>query len=817
MPSASGHFTMSAVPVLRKSKTPDPAAPAGVEAGACDHCGDALAGLKPVRRSVDGRAAVYCCQGCAFIAEQLHLARQAQVEPDAVEAGAVEPAAVARTQFEVGDMVCAACAQWIEHRLGRVPGVIAAQVDFAAQRAHLRFDPARCDARALEAAVQRLGYRTGRASPRAARVELLRILWAWLAMMQVMMLAWPAYVAAPGELSDDIAQLLRIAQLVLTVPVLLFSAAPLWRAAASQWRARRIGMDVPVVLGLAAAFVASAWATVQGSVATPVYFDTITMFVALVQGSRWLQARWLRRAALRIESAAADLPLTAQRCTDYPASSASMTVPADALAVDDIVCVAPGEIVPADGRVLDGASSVSQAWLTGESEPLARSDGDPLLAGSLNLEQPLVMVVERAGEATSIAALRRLADDSAAQRPRSVETAQRVAGVFLWVVAAVTLATFAGWWVVAPAQALPHAIAVLVATCPCALALAAPAALIGTQAALARAGVLCTRSAALETLARASVLACDKTGTLTTGTPRLVNVVALREGNDTTAALRQAAALESLAVHPFAEALRAAVGSAALPPVTRGRVVAGNGVEGAIDGRLLRLGAAGFAAALGGDRTNATAVQAREALAAAGLETYSAVLLADADGAIALFVFDESLRPGATECVRAVRAAGIEVALLSGDAGAPVARRAEELGIATALARLTPADKRAWVVQTQRAGACVAMVGDGVNDAPVLAQADVSLALAGGSRLAQARADFLVVAPRLDALAQAFSTSRRGMRVLRQNFGWAIAYNLVVIPLAAFGWIGPLGASLGMAASSLLVVANAMRVRAAKA
>jgi Cu2+-exporting ATPase len=217
------------------------------------------------------------------------------------------------------------------------------------------------------------------------------------------------------------------------------------------------------------------------------------------------------------------------------------------------------------------------------------------------------------------------------------------------------------------------------------------------------------------------------------------------------------------------------------------------------------------------DRAGVVATQARGALAEAQLETASAVLLADAAGAIAVFVFDEALRPRAAECVRSLQSAGVEVALLSGDAGAPVARRAQELGIATALARLTPEAKRAWVVQAQRAGRRVAMVGDGINDAPVLAQADVSLALAGGSRLAQARADFLVVAPRLDALAQAVATARRGMRVLRQNFGWAIAYNLVVIPLAAFGFIGPLGASIGMAASSLLVVGNALRVRVVKA
>jgi Cu2+-exporting ATPase len=691
--------------------------------------------------------------------------------------------------------------------------VLAVRVDFAAQRAHLRFDPTRAGAAALQAAVRRLGYRVGPAGPMAARVELLRVLWAWLAMMQVMMLAWPAYVATPGELSPDIAQLLRIAQLVLTVPVLLFSAAPLLRAAASQLRARRIGMDVPIALGLLAAFGASVWATARSDLGTPVYFDSIAMFVALVQGSRWLQSRWLGRATARIAAAAHDLPLTAQRCLDYPASSDTAVVAADALATGDVVRIAAGEIVPADARVLEGASNVSQAWLTGESEPLPRSVGEALLAGSINLEQPLIAVVERTGEATSIAALRRLAEDSAADRPPTVEAAQRVARVFLWLVAAVTVVTFAGWWFVDAAQALPHAIAVLVATCPCALALAAPAALIGTQAAMARRGVLCTRAAALEALARIDLLACDKTGTLTTGAPQLLRLIALRSGHADDL-LAQAAALDALAVHPFAAALREAAGTRTLPPVVHGRVVSGSGVEGRIDGRVMRLGGIGFAAALAGARADTVAAVARAAQRDAQLAHRSVALLADERGALALFVFDEALRPGAAQLRNTALTLGIDLALLSGDASAPVARRAAELGIDNALARLSPAAKRAWVREAQQHGRRVAMLGDGVNDAPVLAQADVSLAMAGGSRLAQARADFLITVPRLEALAAALQLARRGMRVLRQNFGWALAYNLVAIPLAAFGWIGPLGASLGMAASSLLVVANSLRISA---
>jgi len=767
---------------LRMAKV---AAPADVaeQAGSCAHCGDPLAGVKVVERRLGGQRRAYCCQGCSFIAEQLYLAQAGDRDRRALDAALPEvrsapggPVQWSQCQVDVNGMVCAACGLLIEHRLRRLPGVAQAHVDFAAGRAYVAYDDARVTAERIVRAIEQAGYRTGAAAQpvRARRIELARVLLAWLAMMQVMMLAVPAYVARPGDIAADVEQLLRIAQLVLTVPVMLFSAVPIYRAALSQLRAgsvRALGMDLPIVLGLSAAFAASVWATVTAH--GPVYFDSIAMFVALVLASRWWQARALARAHEHVQQARRRAQLAALRLVAWPGSQSYETVDAALLKVGDKVLVPPGETVPADGVVADGASSVSQAWLTGEATPIEKAEGMPVLAGSVNLEQPLVLQVTRAGEATSLATLRRLVDAAGHERPRVVETANRVALVFLWAVLGITVLTIAGWWWVDPAQALPNAIAVLVATCPCALSLAAPAALGATQSLLARHGVLTTRVAALERLAEVDTFAFDKTGTLTGAEPVLERVVPLRTGLDAAAAVGLAASL-------------------------------------LVEGRRLRLGKPEYAFGLVQVDPLPVAARLLQRVEREKLACASVIVLADRDGPLALFAFGEALRPDAAALVQALRRHG-EVALLSGDRREPVERVARELGIERVFAHQTPQSKQALVRQWQTEGRRVAMLGDGLNDAPVIAQADVSIALAEGNALAQARADLIALSSRLADVQRAVAGARRGMAIVRQNLGWALVYNVGVIPLAALGYLTPALAAVGMAASSALVVGNALR------
>jgi Cu2+-exporting ATPase len=784
--------------------------------GACDHCGDSLAGLKIVQRQIGATLRPFCCNGCAFIAEQLFLAQagardrealNASLTPGADAAVATGPlAAVAQTRIEVRGMVCGACGLLIEHRLRRLSGVSQAHVDFVA------FDDKLITRDDLLREIRRAGYETGSAvrdERRGARIELLRVLIAGLMMMQVMMLSVPLYFAAPGDVSPDIEQLLRIASLILTLPVMLFSAQPLYRAAWSQLRVGSIGMDVPVVIGIGAAFIASALATLMAR--GQVYFDSVTMFVALILATRWLLARGLAAAREHIETARRQSVLSAQRLVAFPSSLATESLQADRLRVGDRVLVPPGETVPADGVVVHGRSSCSQAWLTGESTPVEKSAGAPVLAGSVNLDQPMVVEVTRRGEATSLAALQRLVDEAGRERPRVVEFANRVAGYFLWAVLGITLLTVVGWWIVDSSQALPNAIAVLVATCPCALSLAAPAAFSAAQSALAQRRVLLARTAALETLAEVDVLACDKTGTLTTGNPALIKQLLLREA-DPERLLAIAAAMETMSTHPYARALLQAAQSlpVALPAIADGRVEASAGIEATIEQQRYRLGKIDFALPekLSSQRGGVAGIVNQEGLAAS-----SYVVLADESGALAVFAFGERLREDAPDLVDAAVDRGIEVVLLSGDRREPVQAVARSLGIQRALAHQTPDSKRGWVAGQQSAGHHVAMLGDGLNDAPVIAQADVSIALAGGSMLAQTRADFIVLNSRLVDVQFALATAHRARRIVRQNLAWAFIYNVVIIPLAAFGFVSPAIAAGGMAVSSLAVIGNALRAK----
>jgi P-type Cu2+ transporter len=810
--------------LIRKAKVSAVAgvgASADESAGVCDHCGDSLAGLRVVRRPLGPAMKSFCCNGCSFIAEQLFLAQAGSKDREAlaslVNAGADEAALLpvggyAQVQFPIRGMVCSACALLIEHTLRKQPGVARANVDFGAQIAYVTFDPQTIARAELQRVIERAGYDAGRIphdARRARRIELLRVAIAWLGMMQVMMLAVPVYFAGPGDVAPDIEQLLRVASLVLTLPVILFSAQPLYRAALSQLRMGSIGMDLPVVLGITAAFVASTAATVMARGA--VYFDSVTMFVALVLASRWVLVRGLASAREHIDSARRQSTISALRLVAFPSSLATETIHAEQLRIADRVLVPPGETVPADGVVVHGRSSCSQAWLTGESTPIEKSSGAPILAGSINLDQPLVVEVTRIGASTSLAALQRLVDEAGRERPRIVESANRIAGWFLWAVLGITAATVLGWWFVDPAQALPNAIAVLVATCPCALSLAAPAAVAAAQSALAQQRILLARTAAIETLARADVLACDKTGTLTTGEPALLRQLVVRDG-DPEEMLAAAAALETMSTHPYARALIAAAQSLrpSLPSVVDGRVEPSAGIEGIVGGRPLRLGKLEFALPerLAPYRADIHAIVQKEGLSAA-----SYVVLADDQGAAAVFVFGERLREDAAGMADRAVERGVDVVVLSGDRREPVQAVATSLGIERALAHQTPDSKRSWVAGQQRAGHVVAMLGDGMNDAPVIAQADVSLALASGSTLAQARADLIVLSSRLGDVDFAFATARRAMRIVRQNLAWAFGYNLVIIPLAAFGYVSPAVAAAGMAASSLLVVGNALRAK----
>ena len=801
----------------------------------CYHCGD----HNPDARwhaVMNGARQTFCCAGCLAVAQTIHAAgldafyvqrtvpadrpvadalretddEWARWDSDAAQAGLTR--GVAGGDAEVSLLLegihCGACIWLLESWLARQPGVTSAAVNFATRRAQVVFTPGKTRLSSLLRAVAHIGYRAYPYDParrealaqRESRALLLRLAVALLAMMQVMMFALPTYVTVDG-VEPEHRRLLEWASLTLTLPALLYSAAPFFRGAWRDLRLLRPGMDVPVALGLAAAFAASAWATLEG--AGTVYYDSVTMFIALLLVARYVELAARRRAGDAVEMVARARPATALRLPAWPASEAVETVGAATLSLGDLILARPGDLIAADGEVVDGRASVEEAILTGEVQPRSKAVGDAVLAGSVVGDGAIVVRVSAAGAATRLSAIERLVDRAASQRPRIARVADRVATWFVAVLLVLATATALVWWQIDPSRVLAITFAVLVVSCPCALSLATPAALAAASGALARARVVVARADALETLARVSHLVVDKTGTLTTGRIALREVIPLA-GETAAGARVLAAALEARSEHPLAVALRAGAPAAELSAVGDLSLVPGYGVEGTLAGRMLRLGRPDWVAAI-----------SRCPLPAASLPadpTATIVALGDAAGLRALYVLGDTLRPGAPELLARLADLRVTPVLLSGDRTATVAAVADALGIAAARGEQLPDDKRAAIARLQADGAVVAMAGDGINDAPALAQAQVSVSLGSATPLAQWTADVVVRSDQLPRIADAIAHARRTMRIVRQNLGWACAYNAIAIPAATLGLVSPLVAAIGMAASSLVVVGNALRL-----
>ncbi len=711
---------------------------------------------------------------------------------------------LAETSLALSGMYCAACAGIIEGALAGVTGVVEARVSAAAERATVRWDPEQARASQLIRAVRAAGYGAvpdAAAPARALRVQahrqaLWRLFVAAFCAMQVMMMATPSYVAGPGELADDMRQLLNWGSWILSLPVMAFAAGPFFSGAWHSLRARRIGMDVPVAIGLAITFVASTGATFEpgGVFGHEVYFDSLTMFASFLLGARYLELRARHRAAETLERSLARLPETAWRVL---ADGSTEAVSVQRVLPGDLLRVPLGQAFPADGITEQGHTRADEALLTGESAPVDKPPGAGVVAGSTNLGAPVLMRVQRVGGDTRLETIVSMMKSAMSQRPASAQLADRWAAPFMWAVLVLAAGAAAAWSVIDPSRAVWVAVSVLIVTCPCALSLAAPATLVAAARGLAGRGVLLQRLDALERLAGVQQVFIDKTGTLTEDRLQLARVERLHTAPaviDEARALALAASLAQWSSHPLSQALAAAGTPGVAVPAWAGvEEVAGQGLR-ALDaqGQEWRLGRAAWV----GDAASAD---------------LASTSLGYQGRAVARFGFTEAVRPGAADAVAALRSAGLSVTLLSGDTASRAQALASRLGITEVLAGATPEGKLAAVAQAQADGRRVAMVGDGVNDAPVLARADVSLAMGQGALVSRSQADAVITSSDLGDLVRARLTALRSVRIVRQNLLWAAAYNATSIPLALAGWLPPWAAGLGMACSSLLVVFNALR------
>jgi Cu2+-exporting ATPase len=781
----------------------------------CFHCQEPLTAGDALAVTVAGVQRQVCCAGCRAAVEWIHgqgLGDYYRLRCDGVGPGRGlggdysvfdRPAVLLYYAGEAVDGVreitlsldgirCAACTWLIERALGAEPGVLRVKVQPLTQRVSLRWREADASLSKLAARLAVLGYTPHLTDPthaldrikRERRDALKRLAVAGVGMMQAMMYGVALYAGAFEGMEPTVRDFFRWVSMAVAAPVIFYAGQPFFGGAWRELRARRLGMDTPVALALALAFVASIYESWRGG--AEVYFDSLTMFVFFLLLGRFAEQSVRHRAQVSLGVLSSGLPPLARRIE----ADGEVEVATLELAAGDRILVAAGCTIPVDGLVLDEHADVDEAILTGESRPIDKRVGDSVLAGSVAISRPLRLRVERTGAATLLSSLARMADNAQAEKPATLVMAERVARFFIARVLVLTVLVALAWLWFVPERAFEVALAVLVVSCPCALSLALPTALAAASQGLARLGVLVVRPAALETLAQVRQVLFDKTGTLTNGRIRITRTT-LAPGCDGAHALAIAATLEREATHPIA---RAFADVAPLAAASERRQIAGQGVEAVIDGHRYRLGRADFA-----------------------LEPGQAPLEGDVQLSIdgrpyAAFALEDQLRADAADALAELRDLGCTTSLLSGDSAARVGAVAARLGLSDWHADQQPQAKIEVLERMQAHASPALMVGDGVNDAPVLGRAAVSAAMGQGADLAKAHADLILLGSRLCAVPDAMRLARRTMAVIRQNIRWAYAYNALAIPAAALGWVPPWLAAIGMSASSIVVVWNSMRL-----
>ncbi|WP_342622826.1 heavy metal translocating P-type ATPase [Pseudomonas alkylphenolica] len=790
----------------------------------CYHCALPVPAGSHFTAVVLGQDRLFCCPGCQAVAEAIVAGNlesyyqhrsEASANPDALPQQLVDELALydrvdvqkpfvrhsgelAETTLLIEGISCAACGWLIEKHLRNLPGVAEARLNLSNHRLQVNWADSQLPLSRLLAELRHIGYaahpyQADRAAEQLAnenRTALRQLGVAgllWFQAMMATMATWPEFNI---DLSPELHTILRWVALFLTTPIVFYSCAPFFRGAARDLRTRHLTMDVSVSLAIGLAYGAGIWTAITGS--GELYFDAVGMFALFLLAGRYLE----RRARERTAAATAQLVnLLPASCLRLGAAGQSERILLSELQLGDCVLIQPGHVVPADGRIVSGQSSVDESLLTGEYLPQPRRAGDAVTAGTLNVESALTVEVQALGQDTRLSAIVRLLERAQSEKPRLAEIADRASQWFLLFSLVAAAAIGLLWWQLDPSRAFWIVLAMLVATCPCALSLATPTALTAATGTLHKLGLLLTRGHVLEGLNQIDTVIFDKTGTLTEGrlTLRAIRPLAAADADQ---CLMLAAALENRSEHPIARAFGRA--SVAADEV---HAEPGLGLEGVVQGQRLRIGEAGFVCAL--SNTAAPEMPA---------EPGQWLLLGDSQGALAWLVLDDRLRNDAADLLTACRARGWQTLLLSGDSSPMVQSVAAELQIDQAIGGLRPDDKLEKLKALQLQGRKVLMLGDGVNDVPVLAAADISIAMGSATDLAKTSADAVLLSNRLDALVQAFSLARRTRRIIIENLLWAALYNGLMLPFAALGWITPVWAAIGMSVSSLIVVLNALRL-----
>lgn len=847
--------------------------------GSCFHCGEVLP-KEPFFTEVLGKNRAMCCLGCQLASQSIVEAGLSQYYLDRREISATAKLPFAtnfdaynhddiKKQFvypedggstaelSVAGLRCSACAWLIESRLLAIKGVQACQVNLTQQRMRVNWQESACDIGQILASVHAIGYEvhpyrqdTHEAMMRRQNKKMLiRLGIAALGAMQAMMFSVGMYFGEFSGMLTEHRDFLRAVALFVTLPVIFYAGLPFFQSAYQAIKARQVNMDIPVSIALLVSFLASVWATWTQSGET--YFDSVSMFIFFLLAGRYIE----QNARLKASNLASDLvviePILVQKLTNdqtlirhfYDNKLDSQTINAwwqahqdlttatqitqnspkthekilaQSVQVGDVVYIEAGMQIVADGVLLSSAATVSQSLLTGESDLIVKTCGDQVIGGSQNDAQPFFMLVTAKVDDSQIALIDRLMNRAMSEKPKIAQEADKMARWFVARVLLLSCLVFAIWWFIDKSEALWATVAVLVATCPCALSLATPIALTMATNRLAAFGFLSTRGHTIQTLSEVTHVAFDKTGTLTQGEANLLAIITAK-GYDKQSMLMIAAALEIGSKHPVAKALLTYCHGLHLPEVMDVSHHTAGGVQGCIEGKIYRIGHLDFVLAQDkqSNHYNKLTDDLQEDLSAyhANMSVLLSVKIDDNWQVVARFYFNDVLRLDAKTMIDSLKQQHITPIMLTGDPNDEALKVAKDLGIEMAYHGLTPEGKVAHIKQLQEQGFVVLMVGDGINDAPVLAAANVSTAMAGAADLAQVSADSVLLGGKLLAIDKALKISKKTQTLIRQNLRWAVFYNCIVLIPAALGYVPPWLAAIGMSLSSLLVVMNALRIK----
>ncbi|PIE42012.1 MAG: copper-translocating P-type ATPase [Gammaproteobacteria bacterium] len=803
---------------------------------ACFHCGLPCTDSTEYKLVILNESRDLCCPGCKAVAEaiidagmesyyqhrdsgnpgsspapelvpaflsQLNAWDDPEIQHAYVRTATSAEQATASVTLMISGITCAACVWLIEHQLERMPGIVKAKVNLSTHRAEIEWHADQLQLSDILKSISKVGYKAEPYTPhiqeetitKENRQALSRIGVAGLGTMQVMMFAAGLYAGDYQGIDIPHETFLRWVSALVCIPVYVYAGGPFLKGAIRNIRTRHLGMDVPVSIAITAAFFASLWSTF--TIGPEVYFDSVCMFIFFLSVGRYLEMRARHRSiASSIRTSQQGVIMARVKQGDD-----WQLTPADRLKCGDVVYVKAGETIPGDATIESGTTLVNEAMLTGEDTPLEKTKNDNVTGGTINVEQPITIIINKDPKDSVLYALRRLLDQAQSEKPGITQLADRIAGYFVLGVLLVATITFTSWYFIEPANAFWIMLAVLVVTCPCALSLATPAAITTATARLANQGFLPTHARFIESFRHITDVVFDKTGTLTHGQFSITKTINLSSQPDQQL-LIIAAALEMHSEHPIASAFTANFAARDLPDAQQLKVERNQGIEGVINGQSYRIGKAAFAAEL----TNKPAPEPPKA-------DSQWVLLANEQQALAWFNVADALRRDAKSLIQFLNAQGLACHILNGDSSEPPAAIAKELGVPDVVNNASPEEKLAHIRALQNQGKRVLMIGDGLNDAPVLAGADVSIALSSGTDLAKVAADAVLLNHQISSLSHVFVVVNKTYRIIQQNLSWALVYNLLALPAAALGFVPPWMAAIGMSSSSLIVVFNALRIQ----